>query len=72
MTGDVKPYDTYGGVEELRYEENDPSPNYQTWLDQLTIEPRTPWLIFDDGHHDVLRFRRLRILARSAELYRED
>ena len=32
MTGDVKPYDTYGGVEELRYEENDPSPNYQTWL----------------------------------------
>jgi hypothetical protein len=26
MPGNVKPYDTYDGVEELRYEENEPSP----------------------------------------------
>ena len=43
MPGDIKPYETYGGVEELRYEENDPSPNYQTWLDQLTLAVEQKW-----------------------------
>ena len=37
MPVDLKPYYAYEGVEELRYEENEPSPNYQTWLDQLTL-----------------------------------
>jgi len=35
-------------------------------------QPGIPWWIFDDGCHDVLRSRGLRILARSVELHQED
>ena len=40
---EFKPNYTYEGVEELRYEENEPSPNYRIWLDQLTLAVEQKW-----------------------------
>ena len=43
-------------------------PSYSSFRRNQPIEQGTPWWIFDDGCHDVLRSRRLRFLAHSVEL----